>query len=322
MKLNPSHLIAITVIQREGSLSKAAQALNTSQPALSRIISELESRLGALIFDRSERPWNMTQLGDELAQLGRNIESSQDRAAQLIEAYKLGIGGQIRFAGPPFFVDTLVAPMIARFQNRYPDVRIEQSYGYPEELTTRVQSGDIDLAMCPLDPLKDTKGLGFISVMPVRNAIAVRQDHPLMSLKKTIQASQLAEYSWVAPPENSPLIVDLRTSLLAAGLQNIKISYSGAGLTGQVNHLKNSDCLAILPQSVVFEMRHDRSITALPFSLSAPVRSLGLMTRARRFVPPIVELLRDHFVAEFGVIQGLIERHEKTVLWGNSSRNL
>ncbi len=294
-------------------------ALNTSQPALSRVVSDLEHRLGIPLFDRSERPWKMTRLGDELAQIGLNVESSQERAGRLVNEFRSGLGGQIRFAGPPFFVDALVAPMIARFQSHHPTIRIEQSYGYPIELTNKVQGGELDLAMCPLDPLQDTSGLSFVSVLPVRNVIAARHGHPLLSQKKAIVVSQLADYAWVAPPENSPLIADLRSSLLNAGLQSVTIGYSGAGLAGQINHLRNSDCLAILPHSVVFEMRHDQSITALPFSLTAPVRSLGLMSRKGRFLSPIAELLRDHFVAEFGVIQGLIGRHERTVLWGNSA---
>ncbi len=247
------------------------------------------------------------------------MESSQERAGRLVDEFRSGLGGKIRFAGPPFFVDALVAPMIARFQSHRPKIRIEQSYGYPAELTNKVHGGELDLAICPLDPLQDTSGVSFLSVLPARNVIAARHGHPLLSQKKTIQVSQLAEYAWVAPPENSPLIADLRSSLLDAGLQSVTIGYSGAGLAGQVNHLRNSDCLAILPHSVVFEMRHDQSIAALPFSLTAPVRSLGLMSRRGRLLPPIARLLRDHFVAEFGVIKGLIERHERRLLWGNSA---
>ena len=93
-------------------------------------------------------------------------------------------------------------------------------------------------------------------------------------------------------------------------------------LAGQVNHLRNLDCLAILPHSVVFEMRHDQSISALPFSLTAPVISLGLMSRRGRLLAPIAKLMRHHFVAEFGVIKGLIERHERRVLWSNSASSL
>lgn len=319
MRISPVHMVAIAIIRREGSLSKAAEALNSSQPALSRLVSELEQRLGSPLFDRSDRPWRLTRIGEELAQLGLTVEASQNRAEQFVEEFRSGTGGQVRFAGPPFFVDALVSPMIARFQNHHPNIQVVQAYGYPSELTRKVQSGELDLAVCPLDPLEDTGGLSFTNVLSARNVVAARWNHPLREQKKRIQASQLADFAWVAPPENSPLRSDLQNSLLEAGLQNIKVAYSGAGLAGQVNHLKNSDCLTILPHSVVFEMRHQREITALPFSLAAPVRSLGLLTRGDAFVSPVTALLKEHFIAEFGVIRGLIRRHENIVLWGNSA---
>lgn len=155
--------------------------------------------------------------------------------------------------------------------------------------------------------------------MQARNVIAARCDHPLLVQKKPIRATQLAEYPWIAPPENSPLRSDLQTSLLAAGLQNIKIAYSGAGLAGQLNYLKNSDCLTVLPHGVVIELRHQREVTALPFPLTAPVRSLGLLSKKKLLRAPVTSLLEKHFISEFELISTLIRRDESTVLWGNSS---
>lgn len=322
MKISPTQIVAISVIRREGNLSRAAEALNSSQPALSRLVTELEQRLGSPLFDRSSRPWKMTHIGDALAQQGANIEASQARAERFVDELKLGSRGSLRIGGPPFFMDTLVAPMIARFQGRHPGIQIDQSYGYPTELTRKVQNGEVDLAICPLDPFEDTGSLSFVNVLPARNVVAARWDHPLFTRKRPVDSADLAEYSWIAPPENSPLRYDLQSSLLAAGLQNIRIAYSGAGLTGLVNYLKNSDCLTILPHSVVFEMRHQQEISALPFKLTAPVRSLGLLIKAAAAQVASVSLLHEHVEAEFDVVRDLIRRHENLVLWGNSSKSL
>lgn len=319
MKINPSHLISLATIRRETSLSKAAEALNSSQPALSRLVSDLELRLGAPLFDRSSRPWKTTALGEALALQGLNVETAQARAERALDEMRAGSRGVLKIGGPPFFIDTLVAPMIARFQQSNPGIQVDQSYGYPVELTRKVQSSDIDLAICPLDPLEDTVGLQFEQVLPARNVIAARKDHPLTKLRR-IQPQDLKNYAWISPPQNSPLRMDLQSSLLAAGLQNVRIAYSGAGFTGIANHLRNSDCLTVLPHSVVFELRRQGEIVALPFVLTAPVRSLGLLTKAKSLRAKITDSFHDHLTREFNAIRDQIRRHEESVLWGNSRR--
>ena len=89
-------------------------------------------------------------------------------------------------------------------------------------------------------------------------------------------------------------------------------------LAGQVNHLRIwiawQFCLMCRLRNAPRPKYFSVALLA-----DAPVRSLGLVSRRVWLLAPRGKLIRDHFVAEFGVIKGLIERQETRVLWGNSA---
>ncbi len=241
--------------------------------------------------------------------------SASRKASDTIESFRLGKSGLVRVGGTPFFMDALIAPMIADFQVQNPDVRIDQSYGYMADLRAALKGDQIDLAICPIDILEEGSGLAFQKVLPGRNVVACRVTHPLL-LKRRPQPSQLLEYPWVAPPPGSPLLADLHSLLLSFGATEIKIRYTGGSLMSLVNYLKGIDALTVLPHSVVFALRNEKSITALPVSVPHPERALGLLSRATSAHTPAIEKFSQHIRHSFDRLQHLIHRHEQAVVWG------
>ena len=106
------------MIRRERGLTRAALALGTSQPALSRLVSDLEIRLDAPIFDRSARPWSLTKLGASLALQGASILRAQEFASREVQEFRSGTKGMLRIAGPPFFTDGVNSRLLPTFRDR------------------------------------------------------------------------------------------------------------------------------------------------------------------------------------------------------------
>ena len=132
MKILPSHLVSITTIDELGGLTAAARKLQTSQAALSRVVSDMELRLGAA-----------------LAQEGRVTQGAQARVSRAIEQFKTGDEGVVRVGGTPFFVDAIISGIVASYHDTNRCIRVDQSYGYPEDLIASMQRGDTDIAICP-----------------------------------------------------------------------------------------------------------------------------------------------------------------------------
>ena len=300
MKIDERHLVQLAAVVKTGGVTEGAALLGLSQPAVSRTLSMLEARIGEPLFIKGRRPLQPTPLGRALADHGQTMLSASRKASDVVESFRVGKSGVVRVGGTPFFMDALIAGMIAEFQNLHPDVRIDQTYGYFPDLRAALNADQIDLAICPIDILDEGSGLEFQQILPGRNVIACRVTHPLL-MKRRPQPAHLLDYPWIAPPPGSPLLADLRSMLLSFGATEIKIRYSGGSLMSVVNYMKAADALTIMPHSVVFALRNEKSITALPVSIPHPERALGLLkrsdapalSRARSLRPPYPHRLRQ-----------------------------
>lgn len=315
MKLDERHLVQLAAVVQAGGVTEAAALLGMTQPAVSRTIAMLEQRIGEPLFIRGRRPLQPTPLGQALASHGQTMLSASRKASALLAGFQKGSFGVVRVGGSPFFSDALISGMVAEFQDKRPDVRVEQSYGYLGELRAALDADRIDIAICPIDILAEGSGLRFDVVLPGRNVVACRTTHPLL-LKRRLDPASLLDYPWVGPPEGSPLYADLNSLALSLGATEIKIRYSGGSLSSAINYLKSSDALTVLPHSVVFAYRNEKSITALPVKIPHPERALGILQQTNAARAPAVDAFVAHVTRRFKDLALLIERHERAVVWG------
>jgi DNA-binding transcriptional LysR family regulator len=315
MKMDERHLIQLAAVVKTGGVTEGAALLGLVQPAVSRTLSMLEKRLGEPLFIKGRRPLQPTALGLALAEYGLMMLGASRKASDLVESFRVGKSGVVRVGGTPFFMDALIAGLCAEFQITHPDVRIEQTYGYFPDLRAALKADQIDLAICPIDILEEGSGLQFQQILPGRNVIACRVTHPLL-LKRRPQPNQLLDFPWIAPPPGSPLLADLRALLLSFGATEIKIRYSGGSLMSVINYLKAADALTVMPHSVVFALRKEKSITALPITIPHPERALAILKRVDAARAPAVDQFADFVRSGFESLRHLIKRHEEAVVWG------
>jgi DNA-binding transcriptional LysR family regulator len=315
MKIDERHLVQLAAVVQAGGVTEGAAMLGLSQPAVSRTLAMLERRLGEPLFLKGRRPLQPTPLGRALADHGQAMLTASRKASALVEGFRHGRTGVVRVGGTPFFMDALIAGMIAGFQNTHSEVRIEQSYGYLSELRAAILADRIDLAICPIDMLDEGSGMHFQELLPGRNVVACRVTHPLL-MRRKLKGPELLDYPWIAPPPGSPLLADLRSLVLSLGATETKIRYAGGSLTSAMNYMKESDALTILPHSVVFAYRNEKAITALPVNIPHPERALGLLRRKEDLGAPAVEAFSAHVRKSFENLRHLIKRHEQSVVWG------
>jgi DNA-binding transcriptional LysR family regulator len=311
MKIDPRQLMQLSAVVETGGLTEAAALLGTSQPAISRMLSALEARLGQPVVLRDRRPLQPTALGRALAEQGDAIRLAARRSGEAADALRRGERGTVRLGGTPFFTDALISGMIAEFHRAHPSVRVDQRYGYTGELKALVKSGQLDLAICPVELLGEgDEDLTFQELLPGRNVVACRVGHPLLQVRP-FRAEALLEHPWIEPPPGSPLIADLRTALLALGATHVSVVYAGGSLASLINHLKATDSLTILPHSVVFAVRTAGEITALPLHLEHPPRALAVLRSGVSPAPASATRFAEHVIAACRELRTMIHEHER-----------
>lgn len=314
MKIDPGHLEILFAVVSSGGVTEGAAVLGKSQPSVSRTLSMLETRVGARLFEKGRRPLRPTELCLTLAAEGRSVFEATERASQAIVKYTGGKSGAARVAGSPIFMDGVISSMIAGFQAAFPDVRIDQSYGYAPGLMEQLTSGTIDLAICPMASDDVPPDYIFETILPGRNVIACAPSHPL-ARKSSLKLDDIAAYPWIAPPADSPLYADLRKVLSGIGITDFKVSFTGGSLVSVMTILKGSDSLTVLPYSVVFLQRHLRSLVALPIRIEHPSRQLGLLRRIDRPERPAVARFRKYIKQQFLSLSHSIGEQERNTIW-------
>ena len=314
MKFDPRHLSIIAAIVDKGGLSEAAEFLGKSQPSVSRSLALLEQRVGEKLFIPNKRPLSPTALGKVLADSGRKVMGAEKNASKAFNQFKRGRFGVVKIGGTPFLMDGVVSSRIADFQQTNSDVRIEQSYGYGSELISGVHNGTLDVAVCPLQPTAIPADLAFTPVMPGRNIIACRVGHPLLR-RAAITINDLCDFPWIAPPEGSPLHLDLRATLTEMGAKDYRVSFTGGSLGSVLNVLAGSESLTILPFSVIFAQKKKYGVTSMRMKVPHPDRTVGLITPKNATQTPVVQHFHKHLVNVFKTLSQTIAFSEKSDMW-------
>ena len=314
MKIDPRHLEIVAAIVDHGGLTEGAAALGKSQPSVSRSLSMLEDRLGVTLFEPNRRPLKPTEFCLLLAQEGRKISAAGKMASTLIDQFKGGFSGAVRVAGTPIFMDGVVSTVLAAFQSDFPDIRINQSYGYAGKILEQLANDALDVGILPIRASEVPSDIEAFQVLPGRNVIACRVGHPL-ARKTSVTLAEIAQYSWIAPPPDSPLYHDLRAVLDGIGVRDFKVSFSGGSLASVTNILSNSDALTVLPYSVVFMLRRQNSLAALSIRIGDPDRHLCVLSRKSPTISDAQSRLVRFVRSELKSMDTLIQRHEQNAVW-------
>src|SRR5215831_14716846 len=131
LKLQDLHIL-MTVVQA-GSMGKAAERLNTVQPAISRSIAELEHAVGVRLLDRQRQGVEPTEYGRALLDCGTAVFDELRQGMKNIEFLADPATGGARVGGAPFLAATLACAVIDRLSRRYPGIVIHLTAGSDQD---------------------------------------------------------------------------------------------------------------------------------------------------------------------------------------------
>lgn len=280
MIIDPRHLEQLSLIVDSGTLQAAAFKMGTSQPALSRMIRTLESRVGAALFEPKRRPLRPTPLGRELANQGRTIRIARERSVELVDQGRKGFFGVLKIGAPPFLCERLVSEAISGFLARRTAIRIDLVPDYFPGLHQRLFQNQIDIIVGPAksaDP--GYSDLLFEPLFEDANVIVGRADHPLLT--RRITDRDLSSAVWVGHSDRSMLRHDMETALRLMGARNLRFAFQSESAGAVMELVRRSDYLTILPR---YAVRADGSdgLAILPVNLPTAEQTIAMICLADR----------------------------------------
>jgi DNA-binding transcriptional LysR family regulator len=116
------HFLAL---QRTGSLSAAARQLGVNQSTVGRRLVALEERLRTKLFFRTRDGYRIAPAGERLLAHAERMEDEAIAIAREISGQETTLTGSLRITAPDFFGAHVVAPLLAAFHARYPEIELE-----------------------------------------------------------------------------------------------------------------------------------------------------------------------------------------------------
>ena len=132
------------------NITRAAEQLFVSQPALSHFISKAEEELGAKIFNRGTTPLTLTQAGEKYVKIARMILGLQESLKQEIENLKDCRSGEITLGLSDMRATVLLPFVLPEFRRLYPNVAIRTVESSSKEVENNVRNGVVEIGIIPL----------------------------------------------------------------------------------------------------------------------------------------------------------------------------
>lgn len=169
------HLRYFLAVADAGNVSRAAQRLNITQPALSRQIRDLEGELACRLFDRIGRRIILTRDGEEILERTRRLLADAEALAERARALAGGEAGVLRIGATPQFIEAALPEVLTRYALTRPRIEVRLGEGGGGLLLRRVQQGELHLAV----GLWRTCGLQSQPLFPARVLAIMQQGHRL-----------------------------------------------------------------------------------------------------------------------------------------------
>lgn len=135
----------ITTLHRTGSITKTAELLFMSQPALTKRIQTIESELGATLIIRSHQGSAFTPEGERIARKAERVVKAIQNVMDEASAESRGEKGSLRLGIPYSYVRHILPEILARFTEKYPNVNIDIVTMASHDLINCVENGTIDI---------------------------------------------------------------------------------------------------------------------------------------------------------------------------------
>jgi LysR family cys regulon transcriptional activator len=181
------------IAKRGLNLSQAAEALHTSQPGVSKQIRLLEEELGVDILVRhGKRVIEVTEPGRMILAVVERILHDADNLKQVAREFGSQGSGSLVIATTHTQARYALPPVVSRFMQRYPKVRLSLREGSPQHIAEFVRSGDADLAITT-EAAELYEGLTLLPCHQWNRCVMTPLRHPLLR-EKSLTLEAVARY--------------------------------------------------------------------------------------------------------------------------------
>jgi len=263
-----------------GSISKAAEHMNLTQPSVSLQIQALEKELGAMLFERKGRRIMLTPAGKQLLEIATPLVRGIENLKSEFEAHCEDLeSGDLNIAAGESTLLYLLPDFVARYGRQYPQIRLHFHNVTGRDGMEMLRRDEVDFAVGPMQEVPDD--IRYVPGFSYQNYLITPLDHPL-SYVENITLREISAHELILPPRHLTTWRLIETAFRREGLpMNVKLEAGGWEVIKRYVDLGLG--VSIVPGICLKPW--DR-LFRIALRDSIPERSYGIVMRRGKFLSP------------------------------------
>ncbi|GKY90136.1 LysR substrate-binding domain-containing protein [Sinisalibacter aestuarii] len=280
LHLRLRHLQLVELLAQHGTVGQIAEEMNRTQPALTKMLQELEASLGTRLFERGRHGAKITPEGAAFARRAAIILNEWRQIPADIEVAKRSGGTVLRVGSTPLIGMTILPGALSGFRKEYPNVRVTLREASMHELISALEAGEIDLIVGrysgegerrhPYGQLVQER-LYDEHLVAIAGAL-----HPLAQMRG-LSWDYLAAADWVLPPPELTTRRLFEMEFLRAGKSPPVPVFETTSFATAISFVARGEVLGLVPEVAAQFAAELGLVTKLDCMLdtfSAPVSTL------------------------------------------------
>ncbi|MEL1728076.1 LysR substrate-binding domain-containing protein [Klebsiella pneumoniae] len=283
------HLHTFVAVAQQGTLGRAAETLNLSQPALSKTLNELEQLTGTRLFERGRLGAQLTLVGEQFLTHAVKVLDALNSAGQALNR-KEGLNNDIvRIGALPTAALGILPTVIGQFHKQQKDITLQVATMNNTMLLAGLKSGEIDIGIGRMSDPELMSGLHYELLFLESLKLVVRPGHPL--LQETVTLSRVMEWPVVVSPKGTVPRQNAEALLQSQGCKMPTgcIETLSASLSRQLT--VDFDYVWFVPSGAVKDDLRRGVLTALPIATQGAGEPIGILTRVDATLTPGTQTL-------------------------------
>ncbi|EDX9713495.1 pca operon transcription factor PcaQ [Salmonella enterica subsp. salamae] len=271
------HLHTFVAVAQQGTLGRAAEILNLSQPALSKTLNELEQLTGTRLFERGRLGAQLTVPGEQFLTHAVKVLDALNTAGQALNRKEDASADVVRIGALPTAALGILPAVIGRFHQQQKSTSLQVATMNNTMLLAGLKAGEIDLGIGRMSDPELMSGLNYELLFLESLKLVVRPGHPL--LQETITLSRVMEWPVVVSPkgtvprQNAEALLQSQGCKMPAGC----IETLSASLSRQLT--VDYDYVWFVPSGAVKEDLRQATLVSLPVPTQSAGEPIGILTR-------------------------------------------
>ncbi len=294
-RLRFRHLRLLTEVQARGSLRAAAQALNLTQPALSKALTEIEHAFGFALFSRGARGLTPTAQGQVVLR-GAGLLLRELTHVRAEAAAASRYEASVRIGAPPFVAQVYLPDVVGRLVQGQTPVRVQLLEERVPALIAALRRGELDALVTtfPQQMLaQDAGALQAIKLFAVQFAVMAPAGHALTRARR-VGWARLSQEPWVMPGEDSMGRKLIEQCFAQAGLPAPQAVGESSSTTTSIQLVAAGLGIGVVPDVALLQHGAFRAGTVKPVRVmpAPPASAVALICRSGPRNPRVALLER------------------------------